>query len=245
MWLNVIRELRQTHRVIVPDLPGHGASLDYAGTLDRDTVLRWLDELIDATGGTPPAVVGHLLGGAIAARYAVARPDRLAHLVLVDSMGLGWYRPSPRFAIPMMRFLARPTAPARDRFFQECFVDFDRVGNRFGDLWDTLRDYALEQARTSQNQAALRAMMPRLGVPPIDPDELAGIEVPTTLIHGRHDLQIPLKTAERASQRYGWPLHVIEGARDDPAAEQPEAFVRALRHALAESHDRHRTEGAS
>ena len=37
----------------------------------------------------------------------------------------------------------------------------------------------------------------------------------------------------QASVRYGWPLHVIEDAADDPAAEQPEAFLRALSAALA------------
>lgn len=44
-----------------------------------------------------------------------------------------------------------------------------------------------------------------------------------------------LEVAEAASSRYGWPLHVIENARDDPAIEQPEAFLKALRSALANS----------
>ena len=41
-----------------------------------------------------------------------------------------------------------------------------------------------------------------------------------------------LNVAEAASVRYGWPLHVIENARDDPAIEQPAAFLEALRTAL-------------
>jgi pimeloyl-ACP methyl ester carboxylesterase len=233
VWLNVVADLVHTHRVVVVDLPGHGDSLDIEGKLDGDTVLRWVDQLIDTTCEVPPVLVGHLLGGAIAARYAIGHRGRLAHLVLVDSMGLGWYRPSPRFALPMARFMVRPTAESRDRFFRECFVDFDQVGDRFGDRWDDMRDYALDRARTPQNQAALKALMTRIGVPAIASDDLAAIEVPTTLIHGRHDLQVPLRLAEKASRRYGWPLYVIEGARDDPAAEQPEAFVHALRRALA------------
>lgn len=232
VWFNVIDDLVRTHRVVVVDLPGHGDSLRIDGKLDADTVMRWVDELIEATCSVPPALVGHLLGGAIAARYAVANSHRLARLVLVDTMGLRWYRPSPRFAVPMVRFMAKPTAETRDRFFHECFVDFDQVGDRFGDLWDDLRDYALSVARTRENQAALRAMMPRVGVPPIGSEDLAAISAPATLIHGRHDLQIPLKAAEKASQRYGWPLYVIDGARDDPAAEQPEAFLEALRSGL-------------
>lgn len=237
VWLTVVRDLVRTHRVIVADLPGHGGSLDIEGKLDTDSVLRWVDELIGTTCDAPPVLVGHLLGGAIAARYAVQHTDRLARLVLVDTLGLKWFRPRLQFAIPMVRFMAKPTPESRDRLFNECFVDFDQVGERFGDVWDDLRDYALDRAQRPENQAALRSLMPRVGVPPIPSGALGSIAVPTTLIHGRDDLQVPLRAAERASERHRWPLHVIDGARDDPAAEQPEAFIGALRSALAHGDD--------
>jgi pimeloyl-ACP methyl ester carboxylesterase len=38
---------------------------------------------------------------------------------------------------------------------------------------------------------------------------------------------MPLRTAEEASARYGWPLHVLEDAGHF-SAEQPEAFLRAF-----------------
>lgn len=242
VWSLVLDDLVRTHRVVVVDLPGHGGSTAVDGQLDADTIRRWVDELIDATCTAPPVLVGHLLGGAIAARYAVQHGDRLAHLVLVDTLGLAWFRPSPSFAIPMVAFMAHPTARSRDRLFRQCLLDFDGVGDRFGDRWEDLRDYALDRARTRENQAALRALMPRVGAPPIARTELDRIAVPTALIHGRHDLQVPLRAAERASERHGWPLHIIEGARDDPAAEQPDAFVAALGRALAEPSQPHNEE---
>ncbi|MBA2317920.1 MAG: alpha/beta hydrolase [Euzebyales bacterium] len=245
VWMPVIDDLVRTNRVIVVDLPGHGTSTLVDGRLDAATLGRWVDELIDATCPEPPVLAGHLLGGAIAARYAVTHAQRLAHLVLVDTMGLNWYRPSPRFAVPMVRFAARPTARSRDRLFHQCMLDFDRVGARFGDHWDDLLAYALDRATTSENQAALRALMPRLGMPAIPSDDLDRIAVPTTLIHGRHDLQVPLRAAEKASARHSWPLYVINGARDDPAAEQPEAFLDALRRALADNRDRSEERDAS
>jgi pimeloyl-ACP methyl ester carboxylesterase len=64
---------------------------------------------------------------------------------------------------------------------------------------------------------------------PIPRAALMWIAVPTTLIWGRHDLQTRLRVAEAASGRYGWPLYVIEGARDGPFFEEPEAAMRALR----------------
>ncbi|WP_100444090.1 alpha/beta fold hydrolase [Glycomyces xiaoerkulensis] len=232
VWLRVIPELAQRHRVIVPDLPGHGASDATGARLDTDTVPDWLGALIDRTCESKPVVAGHLLGGAIAARYAARHGDRLAHLVLVDTLGLGWFRPKPSFAIPMMRFVARPTPRSRDRLFDRCFHDMDRVGEGTGAQWDPLLDYALDRARDPNVQKAMRRIIPRLGMRPIPSGELARIGVPTTLIHGRHDLQVDLSTAEAAAAEYGWPLHVIEDCRDDPAAEQPRAFLDAMRTVL-------------
>jgi pimeloyl-ACP methyl ester carboxylesterase len=75
--------------------------------------------------------------------------------------------------------------------------------------------------------------MEQFGFPSISPDDLARIRVPTSLIWGRRDLATSLAVAEAASARYGWPLQVIEEAGDDPATDQPERFVEALRLAMA------------
>lgn len=71
-------------------------------------------------------------------------------------------------------------------------------------------------------------MLRQFGWRAISEEELASISVPTTLIWGRHDRQTRLAVAERASVRYGWPLHVIEDAADDPGFEQPQALLEAL-----------------
>lgn len=43
---------------------------------------------------------------------------------------------------------------------------------------------------------------------------------------------MPLSTAQEASARFGWPLHVIDDAGHFLALDQPEAFLRALSAAL-------------
>jgi pimeloyl-ACP methyl ester carboxylesterase len=102
-----------------------------------------------------------------------------------------------------------------------------------GELWAPFAAYNVDRARTSEWQVALATLMEQVGAPALPAAELARIAVPTTLIWGRHDLATPLSIAQDASARYGWPLHVIEDANDDPPIEQPEAVVRALRAALA------------
>ena len=70
-WMRVIPGLVATHRVIAPDLPGHGASeVTGDGRIDAARVMEWLGGLIEQSCKTPPALVGQLLGGAIAARFA-------------------------------------------------------------------------------------------------------------------------------------------------------------------------------
>ena len=227
-WMRVMPELAKTNRVIVPDLPGHGASLLGDAPLSADRVLAWLGALIEQTCPSPPYLAGHLLGGAVAARFAIANGELLRGLALVDTFGLGRLRPSPMFTLTLINFLARPTAGSRDRFFRQCFVDMNGLQRQLGPLWEPLMTCALEGANSPDQKAALRSMMPQLGWRAIPDGELARIAIPTILVWGRHDRQIPLAVAQRASARHGWPLHIIEDAADDPAFEQPGAVVSAL-----------------
>jgi hypothetical protein len=46
------------------------------------------------------------------------------------------------------------------------------------------------------------------------------------------DRATPLKVAEAASAQFGWPLHVIDDAADDPTLDQPDVFLKTLREVL-------------
>lgn len=232
LWMRVIPDLVTTHRVVAPDLPGHGASEVADGSPDADRAVAWLGELIERTCPSPPAVVGHGLGGALAARFAIDQGDRLGQLVLVDAFGLAGFEPAPSFGLALNHFIEQPTESTRDGLFEQCFVDLDRLRSQLGERWESLAAYALDRARSPGQKAALGSLMPRFGLPAIPPAELARIAVPTTLIWGRQDLQVRLEVAEAASARHGWPLRVIENAGDDPPMEQPDAFLAALRPAL-------------
>jgi pimeloyl-ACP methyl ester carboxylesterase len=239
-WLRVMPELMTTHRVVAPDLPGHGASAVIEGELEAAQVLRWLSELIEDACDSPPALVGHMAGGSIAARFAVEHGERLRSLVLVDSFGLGKFRPKPGFALALFRYVARPTARTYDGLMQRCTVDLIGVRAGMGERWEPYEAYTLDRARSPSGKAALRVLMRDLAVPAIPQAELERIAVPTTLIWGREDPVNRLRVAESASERFGWPLHVIEDAGDDPPIEQPEAFVAALRAAFGHAAERSR-----
>jgi pimeloyl-ACP methyl ester carboxylesterase len=237
-WLRVMPDLMTTHRVVAPDLPGHGASAVIEGELEAAQVLPWLSELIEDACDSPPVLVGHMASGSIAARFAAEHGDRIRSLVLVDSFGLGRFRPSPGFALALFRYIARPTARTYDGLMQRCTVDFTGVRAGMGERWEPFEAYTLDRARSPSGKAALRVLMRELAVPAIPQAELERIAVPTTLIWGRLDPVNRVRVAESASERFGWPLHVIEDSGDDPPIERPEAFLKALRAGLGDSRER-------
>lgn len=232
MWLPVIADLVATHHVVAPDLPGLGASEAPDGPPGADTVLEWLGELIDQTCATAPVLVGFSLGAAIAARFTAEHGDRVARLVLADAAGLGPFRPAPRMLLALIRHSARPSERSALRMLRSLAADLERIRERLGARWEPFVAYMVDRARTPSVQTANRRLLRELGFPQIPQDQLARISVPTTLIWGRHDPAMRLQAAERASARYGWPLHVIEDCGHITPGEQPEAFVSALRAAL-------------
>ena len=234
-WARVLPQLAETNLVVAPDLPGQGSSEVLDGALDADRVLTWLGDLIDGTCPAPPALVGYAFGGAIAARFAAERGDRLSRLVLVDALGLAPFEPAPRFGAALGAFLGQPDPGTHDGLWAQCVLDLPTVRERMGGRWQAFEEYNLDRARTPAVQAALHALMEQFVMTPLAPAALDRISVPTDLIWGRHDLATPLELAEAVSARHGWRLYVLDGCGGDPPMEQPEAFARALTEALAAS----------
>jgi pimeloyl-ACP methyl ester carboxylesterase len=232
MWQQVMPDLTRTHRVVAPDLPGHGASTVADGPLDAGRVISWLAELIEHTCPTPPVLVGQLVGGAIAARFAADHGERVDRLVLVVPFGLAPFEPSPAFGAGLTGFLAQPGADTHDVLWKHCVFDFEALQRQPAARWEPMKAYNLDRARTASVSHALQALMEQFGFPSIPEAVLARIAAPTSLIWGRHDSIVPLSVGEAASTRYRWPLQVIENAGNEPSIEAPDAFLRALRTAV-------------
>lgn len=235
-WMRILPDLIKTNFVIVPDLPGHGASGSDAEATDESFLSAWLEEVIETSCSSAPVLVGHILGGSIAARFSVNHGNRIEKLVLVNSLGLAKFRPSPGFAFGLIRFMIRSTEKNYLRFLHHCMFDSIELQSEMGEDWEPFLNYVLDCAQNQNQKAVLRRMMKQVGIPKIPSQDLAAISVPTELIWGRHDLANKLHIARAASKRYGWPLHIIENTRDDPKLEQPRAFLKTLYTAMNLSH---------
>jgi pimeloyl-ACP methyl ester carboxylesterase len=219
----VIPALTVSHRVVAPDLPGHGASTVGEAPLDADRVLDWLGELIEQTCTRPPVVVGQLVGGAIAARFAAERNGALGRLVLVVPFGLARFEPTPAFGAALTGFLAAPGESTHDELWKHCVFDFDGLRARPATRWEQVKAYNLDLATSGSVSTAIQALIEQFGFPAIPDEVLRRIAVPTSLIWGAHDSVIPPSVGEQASGRFGWPLNVLAQAGNEPALETPKS----------------------
>lgn len=76
------------HRVLIPDLPGYGASDKPETDYTLDFFVAAMFGLLDALDIQRCTLVGNSLGGAIAIRMALDQPQRIARLVLMAPGGL-------------------------------------------------------------------------------------------------------------------------------------------------------------
>jgi pimeloyl-ACP methyl ester carboxylesterase len=87
MFAATVPALAADHTVIAWDLPGHGRS-DAPDDVSAYSVASFLDAmlgLVDEVGAERAVFLGHSLGGYLSLQMALAHPERIAGLVLVDT----------------------------------------------------------------------------------------------------------------------------------------------------------------
>lgn len=74
-------------RIVIPELPGHGFSARGERTMTPEILLEAVVAAIDHVLDEPAIIYGNSLGGALAIKYALHRPERVRALVLVSPAG--------------------------------------------------------------------------------------------------------------------------------------------------------------
>src|SRR6266540_1451416 len=212
---------------------GRGAAGDHARqrvlagapVTERRLDLAGVSTAVLERGDGPPVVLLHGQGGWAGMWLPVVPELSSSHRVVApDLPGLGASQVpgGPPDAVGVLRWL--------DELIERtCQAPPALVGASLGG--SIAARFAI--ARPPSVRAANRRLLRELGTRTIPPEELARLAIPAALVWGRHDRVMRLRIAERASVRFGWPLHVVEDAGHF-SLEQPEACRAALRAALGQ-----------
>ncbi|MDT7845730.1 alpha/beta fold hydrolase [Streptomyces justiciae] len=213
-WDHQLAHFAEKRRVIRLDLRGHGES---SGAGVR-TIAELADDvlaLLDHLGVERCVLVGHSMGGMIAQTITLAHPERVERMVLVNSIGRMTYSRGRGLLmgistlVPFKLFVAaniqRAFAPGYPR--------------------DEIRAYVKASAGTPREVVmTLYGAMRAFDVL----DRVGEIRVPTLMVHGYHDIQLPVRQMLRMAKAYpDAEVRIIDAGHELPV-EKPEELTRAL-----------------
>lgn len=227
VWEGWVRELQDRLRLISVDLPGHGLTGPWPrGDYTIEAYTDFIEVLADALHLDRFAIAGQSMGGAVAWNFAATRPERVTHLILVDSSGfrdgsatalstklahLGWLSDIGIYFKP--RSMVRRAL--LDTYADPAMVTPERL-QRYSDLqrFPGNRPATLQRLRTEE---------------PLDPTVLRHLAVPTLVIWGARDRQLPVNEAYRfQSDIKGARLAIFSRLGHAPMEEDPKATAAAV-----------------
>jgi pimeloyl-ACP methyl ester carboxylesterase len=229
VWRAQMDELRDRHRVVALDLPGHGALADRSFTVTSaaNEVARVID---DAAGGRA-VVVGLSLGGYVAMDLAARRPDLVRGLVLsgatADPVGL-LATPYLALAWLMDRLDGRAADALNAWFFRARFGPVIADPIVAGGFW------------SAGGAEALRALVGIRFAP-----RLAAYPGPTLIVNGEWDLLFRLTVRRFAREAQDARRVRLGGATHLANLDRPAAFSLAVRRFVEGLPAPERTRGAS
>jgi pimeloyl-ACP methyl ester carboxylesterase len=234
-WLALAPLLLPGRRVIVPELPGHGGSSPLPAAPSLNPYADRLGLLLEHEGAAPAAVVGHSLGGAIALRLAIRRPEAVSALVLAAAAGISSTARSAHYALAITGILkpGRKIAPHRRRVARSALLK-RLVFGRWGasdppalpaDLVEALlAGPALHTDTVSAAKALVRDDVRA---------ELEHVRCPALVLWGARDNQLPVDDAFDYARRLRAPLRVIADCGHLLIAERPAACADAITNFLS------------
>lgn len=212
--VSFVGKLTEHRRLIAPSHPGFGRSSlpDWLDQVD-DIAYLYL-ELMDRLDLARVDLLGHSLGGWIAAEMATKAPERFGKLVLVAPVGVK-LGPADRLDIPDVFAMSQEELDRR--------LYHDPAGARTDPA--AMSDDALTKLMRNRETLALLAWEPYLHNPKL-PHRLHRITQPTLFLHGESDgLVSPDYIEGYASLFPDARVRTIPAAGHAPQMEQPEAFV--------------------
>ena len=227
-WDRQVQALRDRFTLVTVDLRGHGESSHPRTGYTIGALAGDLEHLVRALGVPRLAVVGWSMGGLVALELARRLGERVSALGLVCTTAGGLAdRKSPPGHPDRAGEMRAAVANDFRGFARQLAADFFLKGAE-----SPLHPWAVAQMQKTPPHVAAAALDAMLAADLRK--HLRGLEVPTAVLHGRHDKLLPLADGEALAKGIrGARLVVFEESGHAPFLEEPEAFNKALGELLA------------
>jgi len=236
-WAVLAPLLAESHRLIVPDLPGHGGSTplpaapNLAGFADR------VASILEREGAEKSVVVGHSMGGIVALRLAARRPELVRGLVLAAAAGISTttrlaeaFLTGTSLVAPGRRVAVWRRRIARSRRLKS--LVFDPISA--SDAAALSEEAALGFLSGSRQYSDILTAARALAREDVHRD-LELVRCPAFVLWGARDRQVPVDDGFAYARRLRAPVrvipdcgHLLIGERPEACAEAIGAFVRSL-----------------
>lgn len=212
-WRAVFDRLAHRADVVALDLPGFGLSSKPASGYSTDSLAADVLRALDALGIERAVLVGHSLGGAVAAAASIAAPERVRALVLIDPAVVT----SPRLDEAVRRL---KTAIAEYEILRPRLTSpHDRAWLAEPDSEST----AYTTAGDSTYRAALQAVLREFDFGYLSAGRSQLVRAPTLLIWGEFDQLIPLELGEALVRELpNARLEIVRRSWHRPHVERPD-----------------------
>ncbi len=219
-WDGWTAQLAGSFRVLRLDLPGFGLTGPFH---DRryatERYLELLDAFLDALGVERCSIAGNSMGGNIAWRYALERPERVEKLVLIDAGGA-----LPRSGGGVLDITRMPVIKQLSTKVTPRFLFEHATRDAYGDdslVTPELVDRYYQLALLAGNRQALVDRMAAMG--PARPEAIRGVRQPTLVMWGAEDTWITAQAAHRFHRELPRSeLLIYDGVGHLPMEEVPE-----------------------
>lgn len=230
-WGRLVPQLDPALRYVAFDLPGFGASDKPGATFDRAYFGRVLDDVVAALHLERFALVGHSLGGFIAADYAGAHAARVSHLALIAPAAFArtprhmLYALAGGFARPL--FERRPSRRFVVRMLQRGVVDPNALEPAVVErAYELSQDPALRKAFAGVYASAIHAFTRARELHA----DFARYPGPVFCAWGAHDRYIDIAALRNVVRIYPHAKTLIlSNSGHLPMVEEPRALGAALR----------------
>jgi len=225
-WTRYHDLLADRYRVVAPVIAGYGESSGSEQLQDIHDLIYWGLDLLDVLGLRSVPLIGHGLGGMLAAELAAVQPERFSRLVLIDAFGL-WLPDAPTLDY----FAATPGELSR-ALYHDQEAPAARAAAEAPAEGDAYIAFMLERAKSMASAARFLWPLPNRGLN----RRLHRIAAPTQVVWGESDgIMSPLYGQALRDQIAGSSLELIDGAGHLPQEEQPDRVAEITLRFLAEA----------